>query len=230
MNIAADIIVVDDDPSVREAIAEYLAPHGFSVRTAESGAALERQRALRRPDLVVLDVMMPGETGIEVCRRLVDTGIRVLMLSALSETADKVLGLEVGADDYLQKPFEPRELLARIRTLLRRDVRAAHGGERWRFEGWTYEPERRDLRDPEGAAVALTANEHALLTALLQAGGRVLSRDQLLDASDRGGEPIDRAVDLALSRLRRKLGAGAGFVETVRGAGYRFAGTARRVG
>ena len=218
------ILVVDDDRSVRDAIAEYLAPHGFEVRTAADGAQLDGALAQGPADLVILDLMMPGEDGLSICRRLSHKGVCVLMLSALGGIPDRVVGLELGADDSLVKPYDPRELLARVRALLRRNRPASPDDEPvYRFEGWCYDAGRRRLLDPARNEIALTRGEHVLLRAFLERPGRVLSREQLLDATHEAGEePFDRAVDLSISRLRRKLGAGAEMIETAWGAGYRF--------
>jgi len=222
------IIVVDDDPSVRDAIRAYLGDHDFEVRAVSGGVELDRALALAPADLVILDLMMPGEDGLAICRRLAPRGIAVLMLSALGDVTDRVVGLELGAADYLVKPFDPRELLARVRALLRRNVPPAEAN--YCFAGWRYDPGENRLRDPCGNAVALTPKEHLLLRAFLERPGRVLSRDQLLDATHGSDtEPFDRAVDLAVSRLRRKLGEAAPpIIETVRGTGYRLTLMVRR--
>jgi two-component system OmpR family response regulator len=230
------ILVVDDDTSIREAIADYLGGHGYHVRTAEGAAACDRLLAREGADLVVLDVMMPGEDGLSLCRRLAPAGTPILMLSALDAVTDRVVGLEVGAWDYLAKPFEPRELLARVRALLRRP-RAERGGEEAvaggvGFAGWRFHPGDRRLLDPRGHAVALSEGEHALLAAFVARPGRVLSRDLLLDdARGVDAAPYDRAIDIAVSRLRRKLAEAdpAPLIETVRGAGYRFVPAVRPI-
>ena len=229
------IVVVDDDASIRDAIVDYLAGHGYAVRGAAGAAACDRLLAEAPADLLVLDVMMPGEDGLSLCRRLAPAGTPILMLSALDAVTDRVVGLEVGAWDYLAKPFEPRELLARVRALLRRprvdgEVAAAAGGGVL-FAGWHFHPDEHRLRDPHGRAVTLSEGERALLAAFVTRPGRVLSRDTLLDVA-RGIDavPYDRAVDIAISRLRRKLAERdpAPLIETVRGAGYRFLPPVRR--
>jgi two-component system OmpR family response regulator len=227
---AARIIVVDDDTNIREALGEFLGGHGFAVRTADGAAGCDRLLAEGPADLLVLDVMMPGEDGLSLCRRLAPSGIPILMLSALDAVTDRVVGLELGAWDYLAKPFEPRELLARVRALLRRPAdrgaplgTAAKGG--LTFAGWWLDVGERRLRDPAGRPVALSAGDHALLAAFVERPGRVLTRDLLLDLA-RGidAAPYDRAVDIAVSRLRRRLAEAdpAPLIETVRGIGYRF--------
>jgi two-component system OmpR family response regulator len=198
--------------------------HGYAVRTADGAAACDRELGQTGVDLLVLDVMMPGEDGLSLCRRLAPTGTPVLMLSALDAVTDRVVGLEVGAWDYLTKPFEPRELLARVRALLRRpgNDRAAGG---LTFAGWWLDVEERRLRDPAGRQVPLSEGDHALLAAFVQRPGRVLTRDSSLDVA-RGldAASYDRAIDIAVSRLRRKLAEADSepLIETVRGVGYRF--------
>jgi len=226
------IVVVDDDTSIRDALGDYLGDHGYAVRTASGAAACDRLLTEGPADLLVIDVMMPGEDGLSLCRRLAPTGTPILMLSALDGVTDRVVGLEVGAWDYLAKPFEPRELLARVRALLRRprtDSPATHG-DAVAFAGWWFSPEERRLRDPHGRPLLLSEGEHALLVAFVRRPGRVLSRDTLLDIA-RGidSASYDRAIDIAVSRLRRKLAEGdsAPLIETVRGAGYRFLPTVR---
>ncbi|WP_433935055.1 response regulator [Brevundimonas diminuta] len=225
MDATADILIVDDDASLRAALQDYLSGAGYAVRTADSGGAMDARLAEAAPDLVVLDVMMPGEDGLSICRRLQGRA-PVLMLSAMGETTDRIVGLEVGAADYLPKPFEPRELLARVRAVLRRPTLLDEATDRpLIFEGWTLEVETRRLTDPTGAPVELTGGEFALLLTFLRSSGRILSRDQILENTHGPlAENFDRAVDLAVSRLRRKLDrpGQAPLIETVRGAGYRF--------
>lgn len=236
MSPAEDILVVDDDASIRDAIAECLRLHGYQVRVAADAPAMDALLAQRPSDLLVLDWMMPGEDGLSVCRRMQARGMPILMLSAMAATPDRVIGLEMGADDYLAKPFDPRELLARVRALLRRATRTADadvGGDTLRFDGWTLRPQHRVLLAPDGGEVALTGGEFTLLRVLVERTGRVLSRDQLMGLT-RGddSEPFDRVIDLAISRLRRKLGqashGGEALIQTLRGEGYRFAATVTR--
>jgi two-component system OmpR family response regulator len=233
MNSASHVLVVDDDPSIRDALCDYLRGHGFAVRGADGAAEMDRLLAQAPADIVVLDVMMPGEDGLSVCRRLAHKGMPILMLSALGDTTDRIVGLEIGASDYLPKPFDPRELLARVRALLRNrtSVDDQATGARLFFAGWQMDLEARTLRAPSGVVTPLTSGEFSLLRVFAERPGRLLSRDQLLDLS-RGGDvgPYDRAVDLAVSRLRRKLAAdgGGALIETVRGEGYRFVPPVRR--
>lgn len=232
MATGQNIIVVDDDGSVRDAIGEYLATHGYRVRALADGDALRAALAERPADLVILDVMMPGESGIEICRRLSPTGQKFLMLSALGDTMDRVVGLEVGAADYLPKPFDPRELLARVNAVLRRDALVAEAGRIYEFRGWRYDVASACVRSAAGDEVALTRGELAVLRALIERHGRVVPRGALLDAT-RGGDrdAFERAVDLSISRLRRKLAPHGGddMLETVRGEGYRFVPRVRRL-
>jgi two-component system, OmpR family, response regulator len=228
---ADEIIVVDDDPSVRDAAAEYLESHGYRVRTASNAAALDSALAERPAALVILDVMMPGEDGLSICRRLLPKGPPVLIVSALGGTIDRIVGLELGASDYLPKPFDPRELLARVRAVLRR--RSGETDDRliFAFDGWSFDPEAGRLYDPEEKPVELTAGEMLLLRAFVERPGLLLSRERLLELTKGPDpEPFDRAIDLAVSRLRRKLeaGGGRGMIETVRGIGYRFQPQVRR--
>ena len=223
------VLVVDDDASIRDAIAEFLGSQGYAVRTASNAASCERTQAIAPADLIVLDVMMPGEDGLSLCRRLAPAGTPILMLSALDDVTDRIVGLEVGAWDYLTKPFEPRELLARVRALLRRPVADRTDSGRTdsgvTFAGWRLDGEARRLRDPSGRILALTEGEHALLAAFASRPGRILTRDVLLDlARGLDAASYDRAIDIAVSRLRRKLAEAdpAPLIETVRGVGYRF--------
>ncbi|MBW6532904.1 response regulator transcription factor [Sphingomonas sp. RRHST34] len=226
--VRSTILVIDDDASIRDAIAEFLGGHGYEVNTAADAAAGEQAWRKAPADLLVLDVMMPGEDGLSLCRRLSPGGVPILMLSALDDVTDRIVGLEVGAWDYLTKPFEPRELLARVRALLRRHAKASSGdtaGAGVTFAGWWLDMDGRRLHDPAGRAVALSEGEHALLAAFVRRPGRILTRDVLLDlARGLDAAPYDRAIDIAVSRLRRKLAEAdpATIIETVRGVGYRL--------
>ena len=228
------ILVVEDDPSVREAVGEFLGGHGFAVTPAPDAAAADRVLAGERYDIILLDVMLPGEDGLSMCRRLAGTGTPILIVSAMGSTIDRIVGLELGAADYLPKPFEPRELLARIKAVLRTQERAAEtdAGVRLVFSGLRYDVEAAMLTDAAGALVALTAGEIHLLDAFVTRAGRLLSRDMLMDIIHGGDDvgPYDRAIDLAVSRLRRKLVAAntPDPIETVRGAGYRFVAKVER--
>lgn len=222
------IILVDDDPEIRQLIGQFLSQHGFRVSTAANGAELDRLLGIERPVLIILDLMLPGEDGLSICRRLRAAGrIPVIMLSALGEETDRIVGLELGADDYLPKPCSPRELLARARAVLRRNEGPEPtGNAAWQFAGWSFDPHRRELRSPAGVGVALSSGEFRLLTAFLERPLRVLTRDQLLDFA-RGSEAdvYDRAIDVQVSRLRKKLAdhGDAELIVTVRSEGYMFA-------
>ena len=227
------ILIVDDDREIRDLLAKFLARHDFRVDTAADGREMDRHLAGGRFDLIVLDLMMPGEDGLAICRRLrQDSAIPILMLTALGEEADRIVGLEIGADDYLPKPFNPRELLARIRAVLRRmGENGAPGADgararRLRFEDWEIDLAARELRDAEGTLVMLTSGEFDMLEAFVERP-QILSRDQLADlTTGRLLGPLDRSIDVALSRLRRKLGEdpkSPRLIKTVRHGGYYFA-------
>jgi two-component system OmpR family response regulator len=229
------LLLVDDEPTLREPLAEYLIGQGFVVTEAESAAAarsiLKSPPETGRPELVLLDIMMPGEDGLSLCRHLVETAqLPVILLTARGEATDRIVGLEMGADDYVVKPFEPRELVARIRSVLRRASREPQPAqdENWLycFEGWTLDPLKRRLSDSEGTLVPISTAEFRLLRAFLDHPRQVLDRDQLLDmVQGRTAQLFDRAVDNQISRLRRKIEADTRdpqFILTVRGGGYRF--------
>lgn len=232
------VLLVDDEPVLREPLAEYLTGQGFVVTEASSAAGARSTLTEMTPDIVLLDVMMPGEDGLSFCRHLVETRqLPVIFLTARGEPTDRIVGLELGADDYIVKPFEPRELVARIRTVLRRTARGAipqTAEEDWQygFEGWLLDPLKRKLTDPEGVIVPVSTAEFRLLRAFLDSPRQVLDRDRLLDiVQGRTAHLYDRAVDNQISRLRRKIEADTRdpqFIQTVRGGGYRFAASVRR--
>lgn len=232
------ILLVDDEEALRQPLAEYLSRQGFAVRQAASAA--EARSLLRddTPDLVLLDIMMPGEDGLSLCRHLSETrAIPTIMLTAKGEAMDRIVGLEIGANDYVVKPFEPRELVARIRSVLRR---ASKGGsaatredELLEFEGWQLDPLKRRLTDPEGAMVSISSVEFRLLMAFLEHPRQVLDRGRLLDmVQGREAHLFDRAVDNQVSRLRRKIeldSRNPTLIQTVWGGGYMLAADVRRV-
>jgi two-component system OmpR family response regulator len=230
MDLSSVILLVDDDPDLRKLVSDFLASHGYKVHAVGSAAELRQVVGEIQPDLIILDVMMPGEDGLSVARRIAsEQGPPVIILSALGSDTDRIIGLEVGADDYLAKPCNPRELLARVRALLRRQHALASrssqpsGGRRCEFAGWRLDLLRRELRDPAGTFINLSNGEFALLRAFVEHPGRVLSRDQLIDLTGgRDAEPFDRAIDSQISRLRRKLNerAGSELIRTVRNEGY----------
>ena len=220
------ILVVDDDSGIREVLCDYLVQHGYEASGAASAAEMDRALAARAPDLIVLDLMMPGEDGLSVCRRLIGKGPPIIMLSAMGEDTDRIIGLELGADDYLAKPCNPRELLARIRAVLRRprDDTPSEAGVLG-FAGWRLDLMRRELTRPDGDMTSLSAGEFALLRAFVDSPGRVLTRDHLLErARGNDSDVFDRAMDVQISRLRRKLDDGSGLelIQTRRGEGYMF--------
>ena len=227
----AHIAVVDDEPELRDLMQRYLVKHGLSVSTADGGAALDELMAQRAVDIVILDVNMPGEDGISIARRLRQKGeIGIIMLTANNDSIDKIVGLEVGADDYITKPFDPREVLARVRGLLRRlkargEAPATLGSE-VQMGQCRLNLDRRCLFDAQGEEIALTAMEFDLLRAFAERPGRPLSREQLLDlAHDQGDTVFDRAIDTRIARLRQKIELEPSrpqIIRTVRGLGYQF--------
>lgn len=234
------ILVVDDDREIRDLLGKFLEKHTLRVTTARDGREARRAWLNGHFQLVVLDLMLPGESGLDLARWLrSQSNVPIVMLTAMGEETDRIIGLELGADDYVPKPFNPRELLARIRAVLRRAGDAADrridsaGAQSLRFAGWVLEPARRRLLNPDGVEVPLTGGEYDLLIALAERPNRVLTRDMLLDLlRGRQAGPFDRAIDVAVSRLRRKLeddGRHAQIIKTVRGGGYVLATTVERV-
>jgi two-component system OmpR family response regulator len=227
------IAVVEDDVEISELVGQLLLREGFEVALCNDAVELDRVVARRRVDLVLLDLMLPGEDGLSVCRRLQagPVPVPVIMVTAKGDDIDRIVGLEFGADDYLPKPFNPRELVARVRAVLRRtrDVHRPRAilGRRYGFAGWMLDAGSRELVDPQGHGVELTGGEFDLLVALLDHPQRVLTRDQLLDwTRGRDAAPYDRTIDVQLSRLRRKLEddpKAPTMIRTVRGGGYLFA-------
>jgi two-component system OmpR family response regulator len=228
---SAHILMVDDDPGIRDVVSEFLSRHGYTVETAADAAGMDRALERGDVDLMVLDVMLPGEDGLSICRRLAGQGgPPIIMLSAMGEDTDRIVGLEIGADDYLPKPCNPRELLARVRAVLRRrqepkPTEDHHGGV-LEFAGWRLDLVRRELKTPQGVVINLSSGEFSLLRALVERPQRVLTRDQLLDfARGPETEAYDRAIDVQISRLRKKLDDGAGgqeLIRTIRNEGYMF--------
>ncbi len=227
LDISARILVVDDDPGIREVLCDYLGQHGYEARGAASAAEMDRALETSAVDLIVLDLMMPGEDGLSVVRRLGRAGPPIVMLSAMGEDTDRIVGLELGADDYLAKPCNPRELLARVRAVLRRprEEAASEGAPSLVFAGWRLDLVRRELTRPDGGQIGLSGGEFSLLRALAERAGRILTRDQLLEAAKGADTDVyDRAMDVQISRLRKKLDDGSGLemIQTVRGEGYMF--------
>lgn len=233
MTTPPNILIVDDHREIRDALKRYLERNGFRASAVESTKAMDNAMADGCFDLIVLDIMMPGEDGLSACRRLRnESNAAVLMLTALGEDTDRIVGLELGADDYLAKPFNPREVLARIKAILRRRERppvalgGPYGGKQLRFDRWTLDIDRRVLTDQANETVTLTMGDFQLLVAFLERPRMVLSRDRLLDlTSGREATPFDRAIDNQVSRLRRKIerdSANPELIATVRGGGYCF--------
>ncbi|MEO9340428.1 response regulator [Mesorhizobium sp. SB112] len=236
MNTITHILVVDDDPEIRSLLARYLGEQGFRVSTAADRRECESRITDSNPDLIVLDVMLPDGSGLDICRSLRDRRpyIPVILLTALKEDVDRIVGLEIGADDYLGKPFNPRELVARIKAVLRRAGQkqpSAAEAKVYSFAAFDADPElRRVSRRGGGEEIELTGAEFDLLTVFLERPGRLLSRDQLLDLTQgRDRDPMDRSIDVLMSRLRRKLGeveTGPIF-KTVRNGGYQLTVTVK---
>lgn len=226
------ILIVDDDREIRDLLSRFLTRHGYRVKTAADGAEMWRSLDIHPIDLIVLDLMLPGDDGLALCQKLRSTStLPIVMLTAIGDDADRIVGLELGADDYVTKPFNPRELLARIKAVLRRieyvtvevQQKPPKG---FRFNGWQLDLAKRELYSPDGVLIPLTANEFDLLAAFAEHPQQVLSRDQLLELT-KGYEaaPFDRSVDVQLSRLRRKIEANPKaptLIKTVRGGGYLF--------
>lgn len=224
----ASILVVDDDGQIRTLVAGFLRSSGFTVHTARDGGEMDARLAENHVDLIVLDLMLPGRSGLDLCRDLrKSSAIPVVMLTAKGEDVDRITGLEVGADDYLAKPFNPRELLARVNAVLRRTsaspshpFRRARG---FRFAGWELDLLKRELTRSDGVVVDLSTGEFELLVTFLESPHKILTRDYLLEtARSKTLETFDRAIDVQVSRLRRKVEDGGELIKTVRGAGYMF--------
>jgi two-component system OmpR family response regulator len=226
------ILVVEDDRETRTLIAKYLRANSCNVTVAADGREMDKALADNRIDLMILDVMLPGEDGLSLCRRVrAGSQVPIIMLTARGEDVDRILGLEMGADDYLPKPFNPRELLARINAVLRRQSNALNASATpdataLAFQGWRMDFRLRELRNPEGARVAMTSAEFDLLRAFVERPGRVLSRDSLLDLTQgRNAGSFERSIDVLVSRIRRKIEADpqdAQLIKTVRSGGYMF--------
>lgn len=233
MPVSTPILIVDDDADITQLLHDYLTPFGFTVFTAADGPAMRRVMAERAIELVVLDVMMPGTDGLSLAREVRRQSLTpIIMLTARSNPLDRVIGLENGADDYMSKPFEPRELVARIHTVLRRSQTLNDAppdptrNEVVCFDGWELHRDKRHLHSPDGLVVPLSNAEFRLLCTFLQAPQRVVSRDQLVErAHGRAMDAFERSIDLLVSRLRQKLARhenACSLIKTVRGAGYLF--------
>ena len=227
----AHIIIVDDDAQIRQLAAKLLREHGYRVSMARDGREMWQAINASPIDLVILDIMLPGGSGLDLCRDLrARSDLPVIMLTALGSDTDRIVGLELGADDYLAKPFNPRELLARISAVMRRSRIAIEApfraGHQLLFNGWCLDTRRRELTNPAGVIVDLSTGEYHLLLTFLEFPQRVLSRDHLMDAAKhRVASGYDRAIDIQVSRLRKKLDAaeeGQAMIKTIRGTGYMF--------
>jgi two-component system, OmpR family, response regulator len=232
MNDVAHILIVDDQQEICDVVQEYLTGEGYHVSTAHDGAGMRRVLGQSPADLVILDLMLPGEDGLTLARSLrSESGIGIIILTGRGETVDRIIGLEMGADDYLPKPFHLRELLARVKSVLRR-VHGRTGDStqparsRAHFAGWNLDLSSRELLSPKGAEVRLTTGEFDLLAAFINNANQVLTRDRLLDlARNREAGPFDRTIDVQVGRLRRKLEddpQNPTLIKTVRGSGYIF--------
>ena len=225
----ATILIVDDEPDVREVLEEYFSSHGYTALCADGAASARTLAAERAIDLALVDIHLPGEDGLSLARHLREryAALAIIMLTSAATVIDRVVGLEVGADDYVPKPFEPRELVARIQAVIRRGTHAPDAAARMAtFSGWRFDRMARQLLTADGVAVALSAAEYRLLCAFVDHAGRVLCRDRLLDLTRAPGTEVnDRSIDLAVSRLRTKLGDSSKeprLIRTVRGEGYLF--------
>jgi two-component system, OmpR family, response regulator len=233
-----NILVVDDQKEICEVVQQYLSSEGYRVSVAHDGGGMRRVMAQEEVDLVILDLMLPGEDGLTLARALrEESTVGIIILTGRGETVDRIIGLEMGADDYLPKPFHLRELLARVKSVLRRassraqtDKSASIGGRaKARFAGWNLDLSTRELVSPTGGEVRLTTGEFDLLAAFVNNANQVLSRDRLLDlARNREAGPFDRTIDVQVGRLRRKLEPDPQrptMIKTVRGTGYIFTPT-----
>jgi DNA-binding response OmpR family regulator len=232
MTSVPHVLIVDDEPAIRDLICNYLGRHGLAVSTAADGREMREQMARRRVDLVLLDLGLPGEDGLALTRHIrSQSNVGVIIVTGSGESVDRIVGLELGADDFVSKPFDLRELLARVRSVLRRttaapDAKAQAPDETLRFAGWRLDPQGRRLFNPTGAEIELTTGEYDLLCVFVENPNKVLSRDQLLQATrNRDAGPFDRAIDMQIARLRRKIEVDADkpvLIKAVRGAGYIF--------
>ena len=226
------ILIVDDDQDIRALLQQFLEKHGYSVGLAASGVAMDARLVERAYDLVLLDVMLPGEDGLSLCKRLRATSkVSIIMVTGVGTTTDRIVGLEIGADDYLVKPLDARELLARVRAVLRRSTQdrrteCAGRSHSFRFGGWLLDVARRELRSPDKTLIPLSGGEFDLLLAFAEHPQHLLSREQLIDfARGPHHSAIDRSIDVQVSRLRRKIefdGSSAEMIRTVRNGGYIF--------
>ena len=230
-DIRARVLLVEDDSAILQMLADVFAESGFVVSLADSGETMDRALQQDAIDVVVLDIMLPGEDGLSICRRLrAESNVPILMLTALGEDVDRIVGLEIGADDYVTKPFNPRELVARVRAVLRRvrspDAKTRLRDRAMRFSGWRIFPAERRLLNPDGVRITTTSAEFDLLLAFCQNPGQILSREQLLELTHGGlAGPVERSVDVHVSRIRQKIEPDPRdptLIKTVRLGGYIF--------
>lgn len=228
---ADHILVVDDDNDIRLSLTRYLESHSFRVTAAANGDEVEDVINKARIDLMVLDIMMPGEDGLSICKRIHESHqLPIIFLTALADDVERIVGLELGADDYVTKPFNPRELLARIKTVLRRSralpIRSQHPKGQVTFDRWVFDTARKEITGADGVAIRLSSGEHRVLLALIEHAGTTLSRDQLLDLTKgKEAQLFDRSIDNVISRLRKKLEVdpqAPDIIQTVWGQGYTF--------
>jgi two-component system OmpR family response regulator len=232
MSRSPHILIVDDDRQIRMHLARFAIDNGFRVSQARDGSEMHAVLKRASIDLIVLDIMLPGEDGLSLCRKLrAERATPIVLLTAVAGDTDRIVGLELGADDYICKPFNPRELLARVRAVLRRvvgtvDLSQSASGGRFEFDGWRFDVKRRSLASPDGALIELTSGEFDLLQVFIEHPQQTLNRDQLLDLTrGRASGPFDRSVDVQVSRLRRKIEAdpqNPQMIKTVRSGGYFF--------
>ena len=231
MEAGNNILVVDDDHEIRDLLSQFLVQHGYRTSVAQNGREMESVLKKQKIDLIILDIMLPGKSGMTLCQELRRTSdVPIIMLTAVTEEVDRILGLEMGADDYISKPFNPRELLARVKAILRR----SRGGkeksplgvvqEIFQFAGWSLDKAKRRLTSPDQIEISVSSGEYDLLVAFLQRPQQVLSRDLLLDITkNREAGPFDRSIDIQISRLRHKIEEdpkAPQLIKTVRGGGY----------
>ena len=232
------IMIVDDDLGIRDLLGRFFREHGYETVLAKSGEEMMLAFDKKKPDLIILDIMLPGDDGLTLCRKLrVKSQVPIIMLTAISEEIERILGLEMGADDYISKPFNPRELLARVKAILRRSSKSADEAfdeehACFSFAGWELNKTARRLTSPEAIEITLSSGEYTLLLALLERPQQVLSRDRLLDLTkNRLAGPFDRSIDIQISRLRSKIESDPKqpqFIKTVRSGGYVLATTVER--
>lgn len=231
------VLIVEDDPDIGKLLAMTMRENGMTPTIAEDGHVMQSLLRNNTFDLIILDVMLPGEDGLTLCRKIrAEKTIPIILLTALGEEVDRIVGLEVGADDYVTKPFSPREVVARVRSLLRRasyGLVATTGQRKLRFDGWQIDPMRRQLHDPTNARVALTTTEFDLLLAFCRNPGRVITREELLSLTHSGlAGPIERSIDVHISRLRQKIESDPReplLLQTVRLGGYLFTAAVEEV-